>query len=160
MLTARPLAIGFVAFLVALPSDVRKVRLWSVTARPLAIGFVAFLVALPSDVRKVRLWSVTARPLAIGFVAFLVASLRRTKSTPPVTPRRRLASHPRGWQLQGGESLQNLFESLMPLSEEIFLVFGKVSMSSLSWLDAHLTRISHKLPTAVYSFAPIEPPTP
>ena len=52
---------------------------------------------------------VTARLLVIGFVAFLVASLRRTKSTPPVgkiekAPRRRLASHPRGWQLQGGAS--------------------------------------------------------
>ena len=56
---------------------------------------------------------VTASPLAIGFVAFLVASLRRTKSTPSVgksnkAPRRRLASHPRGWQLQGGESFPSM----------------------------------------------------
>ena len=51
-----------------------------------------------------------ARPLAIDFVAFLVASLRRTEKYASrrkieKAPRRHLASHPRGWQLQGDESL-------------------------------------------------------
>ena len=30
----------------------------------------------------------------------------------------------------------------------------------LKFIARHLARISHKLPTAVYSFAPIQPPTP
>ena len=73
---------------------------------------------------------VTASPLAIGFVAFLVAFLRRTKSTPPVLVNRknsssapRLASHPRDWQLQGGESLQILYVQATKLTDDFPNIF-------------------------------------
>ena len=70
----------------------------------------------PNQTRFESLWeetSVTANPLAIGFVAFLVASLRRTKSTPPVDKSKKLlvGTSPRlsskGLAVTGGRVVTN-----------------------------------------------------